>query len=98
VQSQVLAAGGGVNVDQNKMMQQERAQHAEREVADEKVELLIKEKERLEAEIEEVTEQMGNSGNHDAMDQLCEQEAGLKEELELINAQIERENMNGGEY
>jgi hypothetical protein len=98
VQNQVLASGGGTtNVDENRQFEQERAVQAEREIAEEKVNLLVKEKERLEAEIQEVAESMNEPENHEQIGELCQHEEALKEELELINSQIAREMIEAGD-
>jgi hypothetical protein len=100
VQNAVLAAGGGTNVDENHQIEHQRAIQDERERAQEKVNLLVQEKERLEAEIQETANSIAEPENHEQLDELCQHEEALKEELELINAQIERETMDAdnGEY
>jgi chromosome segregation ATPase len=95
VQSAVLASGGGIPTDNatklKEQIEQEKAMQAELDRAEGKVNLLVKEKERLEAEIEEVAESMADPENHEQIEELEQHEEALKGELELINSHIERE-------
>jgi chromosome segregation ATPase len=74
-------------------MEQERVMQAKLEIAEEKVSLLVKEKKRLEAEIQDVASSINDPENRGQINELSQHEETLKEELELINSQIAREMM-----